>query len=311
MKKKLFLVMALFIFTVLLQSGCSATGSQDKGPGKAVDNQAAQQADRQKAIMEEFNAGYGKEAAPADIIKFAEKNIALASREDASIIIARLEESQKAALPKLDGKISYSTSFQEKIGRVYNQDFSLSRIDSINDSDLKALLAEVKDGGYKIDTAEGMFFPVIDYSLYKKFSPNVTPDIKEYIEIMAVESDQPPARDAALVIGWAEVVRRAVSQESFINTYKDSSRLGSVKQLFNKYVDFSFYGTNNKPLFSYNTRQLAPGVREAYAGAAGNSENSKYSKALKDYLGVVEKSGNKLTDEVDSYRKSAAADLKL
>lgn len=307
MKKKLFLVMALFIFTVLLQSGCSATGPQDKGSGKSEDNQA----DRQKAIMEEFNAGYGKEASPAGIIKFAEKNISLASREDASAIIARLEESQKAALPGLDKKISYNSSFQEKIGRVYSRDFSLSRIDSINDSDLKALLAEVRDGGYKIDTAEGMFFPMIDYGLYKKFSPYVTPDIKEYIEIMSVESDQPPARDAALVIGWDEVVRRAVSQESFINTHKDSSRLDSIKQLYNKYVDFSFYGTNNKPLFSYDTKKLAPGVKEAYAGAAGNSENSNFSRALKDYLAVIEKSGYKLTDEVDSYRKSAAAGLKL
>jgi len=309
-KKKLFLVMAMFIFTVLLQSGCS-TGSQDKGPGKSEDNQASQQADRQKAVLEEFNAGYGKEANPADIIKFAEKNISQASREDASTIIARLEEAQKGALPKLDEKISYSTTFQEKIGRVYTRDFSLSQIDSINDSDLKVLLAEVRDGGYKIDTAEGMFFPVIDYSRYKSFSPYVTPDIKEYIEIMAVESDQPPARDAALVIGWDEVVGRAVSQESFINNYKDSSRLDSVKQLFNKYVDFSFYGVNNKPLFSYDTKKLATGVREAYAGAAGNSEKSEYSKALQDYLAIIEKSGDKLTDEVDSYRKSAAAGLKL
>ena len=306
--KKLFLIMAVLLLAVLVQSGCSATGSKDAASEK--DGQAARQADRQKAIMDEFNASFGKEARPADIIKFAEKNISLVSKEDASIIIYRLEESQKTALPKLDEKISYSTSFQEKIGRVYTRDFKINQIDSIKDSDLKALLAEVRDGGYKIDTAEGMFFPVIDYGFYKKFSDYVTPDMKDYIEIMAVESDQPPAKDAALVIGWDEVVRRAVSQESFINTHKDSSRLGSVKQLFNKYVDFSFYGTNNKPLFSYDTKQLASGLKEVYAGMAKNS-SSNFSKAITDYLGVIEKNGYRLTDEVEKYRKNAADSLKL
>jgi len=53
-----------------------------------------------------------------------------------------------------------------------------------------------------------MFFPVIDYEVYKKYSEYVTEDVKEYINIMAEESNNPPAKDAALVVGWDEVLKR-------------------------------------------------------------------------------------------------------
>jgi len=47
----------------------------------------------------------------------------------------------------------------------------------------------------------------------KKYSEYVTEDVKEYINIMAEESNNPPAKDAALVVGWDEVLKRALNQE--------------------------------------------------------------------------------------------------
>ncbi|TEB15874.1 hypothetical protein Psfp_01817 [Pelotomaculum sp. FP] len=96
-------------------------------------------------------------------------------------------------------------------------------------------------------------FPIIDYSFYKKFSAFVTPDLKDYIDIMAEESDQVPAKDAALVIGWDEVLRRALNQEEFINAYKDSMKVDEVRELYKKYLTFTLYGLNNTPLFSYES----------------------------------------------------------
>ncbi|MDD4238703.1 MAG: hypothetical protein PHT62_09115 [Desulfotomaculaceae bacterium] len=75
-----------------------------------------------------------------------------------------------------------------------------------------------------------MFFPIIDYGFYENFSSYVTPDMKDCIDIMAVESEQVPAKDAALVIGWDGVIKRALNQEAFINTHKDSIRINEVKQ---------------------------------------------------------------------------------
>ncbi len=46
------------------------------------------------------------------------------------------------------------------------------------------------DSGYKLIYEEGMFYPIIDYEFYKKYSNNVTDDIREYINVMAVESNE-------------------------------------------------------------------------------------------------------------------------
>jgi len=76
----------------------------------------------------------------------------------------------------------------------------LGKVYEIEDEKVRELLSKTKNSGYRVETAEGMFFPVIDYEVYKKYSEYVTEDVKEYINIMAEESNNPPAKDAALVV---------------------------------------------------------------------------------------------------------------
>lgn len=312
MGKKLILMVLLALFTALLPTGCSLTGP--KGGGTIQSGGETSQADGLKEssgkIVEQFNS-LEKEVRAADLIAFINKNIASVSGEDASKFVLRLEEVQKAELPALEAKTFDSPEIQAKMDRVYTPDFKISRLDGISDGDLKNRLAEVRDSGFKVETAEGMYFLLIDYDLYSSYSPYVTPDIKDYIDIMATESEHVPSKDNGLVIGWDEVVKRAQRQESFIESHKDSVKLDDVKQLYNSYVTYAFLGANNTPLFSYDTKKLVPGVREAYAAAAAGSENSNLSRALKEYLEIIEKNNGELTDQVDMYRKGVIDNLKL
>ena len=43
----------------------------------------------------------------------------------------------------------------------------LDRIKNLGEGSLQELLLETNLTGYKVETAEGMFFPVIDYEFYK------------------------------------------------------------------------------------------------------------------------------------------------
>jgi hypothetical protein len=78
---------------------------------------------------------------------------------------------------------------------LYRAGLDLGKAEEIGDAELRDALLAVRDGGYRVDTAEGMYFPVIDYGRYRKYRGLVTDDLAAYIDLMAVESDLAPAKD--------------------------------------------------------------------------------------------------------------------
>jgi len=214
-------------------------------------------------------------------------------------MVDEFEKIQKNNLPKFEDMFA-NDDMQRKIN---SENKAITAQSEIKDTRLRELLDKTKSSGYKIETAEGFFFPIIDYGFYKNFSPFVTSDMKDYIDIMAVESDKIPAKDAALVIGWDEVLKRALNQEKFINTHKDSMKVDEIKQIYKKYVTFTLYGTNNTPLFSYNSKTLVPKAKEVYFSAVANTDNSDYLKTLGRFLDLIKNNNYKVTSEADKYRE--------
>ncbi|GAB6181336.1 hypothetical protein JCM14036_26550 [Desulfotomaculum defluvii] len=251
-------------------------------------------------VMKDFQAILQRDSSLEEVAQFINDNISLVTKENASQMIISFEEIQKEKLPQLE-TMFFEADNQTKLANEYE---STMKDADIKDPELKELLQKTKNSGYKVETAEGTFFPILDYQFYKKYSDYVTPDMKSYIEIMAVESAEVPAKDAALVIGWDEVVKRTLTQEKFINTYKDSVKLKDVKQLYNKYIIFVLYGLNNTPLFSYDSNTVDLKALEAYNNAVKNGDTSDFLHILQNYLNIIGKNNNKLTTEVENYRRN-------
>lgn len=156
-------------------------------------------------------------------------------------MINEFEMIQKKNLSRIEEKF-YDSEIQNKIYEMYEPEFDLNKINDrntinmINDQELRELLLEIRSSGYKVETAEGMFFPIINYEYYQRYSFYVSSDMKEYIEIMTAESNKVPAKDAALVITWDEVLKRALSQEKFIIQYPESLKINDVKDLYIKNI---------------------------------------------------------------------------
>lgn len=299
-------VLTVTIAALGLLVGCSekVTPKQDSPvlSQPAQNTPAATSSDKQKNVMDEFKAMVAKNATLPEMISFVSKNISSVSSENASGMVVQLEELQKKYLPKLEEK--YSTEdIQKKINAVYKPGFDISKLEGIQDKELKDLLVETRDSGYKIETAEGMYFPITHYELYKAYSGNVTPDLREYISIMAVESNKVPLKDAGLMISWEEVLNRAFNQEKFLNTYKNSVKANDVKSLLDRYMSHIFFGTNNTPLFSYETKEMVPEAKAAYEKGMANNKDTVLAKALNGFMEQVKKSNYKLTDAVDKFRK--------
>jgi hypothetical protein len=296
----LFKKLALLIFCILLAAaaGCSAQNQSESNP--PVD------AAKAKAVMDGFQNLVQNDAGVEGIAGFITGNITYVSAEDASRLVDQFEQIQKDKITELEA-LFFEDTIQGKINSEYS---SITAGTEVKDTELKELLAKTKNSGYKIETAEGTYFPIIDYSFYKKFSDHVTPDMKDYIDIMAEESDKVPAKDAALVIGWEDVLHRALNQEKFINGHRDSMKIDEVKELYKKYFTFTLYGLNNTPLFSYGSNTMNPDAREVYETALKDAGNSEFLKTLGEYMTLIKNNNYTLNDQIKQYRDNVINGLK-
>ncbi|MCT8978431.1 M56 family metallopeptidase [Clostridium sp. CX1] len=278
------------------------SSKENKEKGISKEESEVLTSEKQRAILDNLDDLIKKDTSTNQFIKVLNDNVAKVSKEYASTMIFKLEEMQKKNLPKLEERF-YNDDMQSKINKIYNINFNINKIDYIEDKELKDLLVETRNGGYKIETAEGMYFPVLDYESYKQYSPYVTEDIKNYIQIMAVESNKTPIKDAALMISWDELLKRALKQEEFISKYGNSVKINDVRQLYKQYIVFILYGANNTPIFQYDTKELVPEAKISYTNAIKESNNSETLGNIKGFINILEESNYKITEKVESYRK--------
>jgi hypothetical protein len=309
MPKKGLIIGGLLVLTLTFQVGCTKTeskkGTNSETNTKQEMTQVLQENDvnNNAKAVEEFNDLVKGNGELSEIIEFIDKNVSIVSKEDASKMILKLEESQREYLPKLE--LEYNDkNIYESLVKEYTAEFDINNIQDIEDQDLKNLLTMTREKGFTIDMTEGYYYPVINYDFYNKYKEFVTSDIEEYITIMAVESGKVPAKDGGLIISWDELLERAYRQEKFINNYKDSVKLEEIKKMYKRYLTFVLRGIDNTPLYSYDTKQLKPEVKDAYSNAVKTMEQGNLHKALSNFLEILEKNNYKLTEEVDSYTKN-------
>ncbi len=293
MKKRLLLILALVLSLTLIVGVLFSVANNHLKVAK------------EKKVMAGFETLMAREAlSVAEVINYLDQYINTVSKENASKLLLGLERVQQAELTKWQK--SYEDSvLQEKITRVYQDKWSRDEIEEIADQDLKRVLLETADNGFKVETAEGFYFPVIDYTFYEKYYSAVTPDLVAYLELMAVESEQTPVKDAALIIGWDEILNRAERQEEFIREYSSSTQVEPVQELLKRYVSFALFGCNNTPLFSYDTKQMRPEAKRAYEEHVWKEEKGNFSALINEYLSVLKENDYRLTAEVDAFRKKA------
>lgn len=238
-----------------------------------------------------------------EAITYMNNNIYAVSSYQATTMVLKLENAQKAALGTWEDKFS-SSDIQRKLNNVYKPGASITSIaEEIQDIPLRTLLKAAGKSGYKLESAEGYYFPVIDYGAYRKYKLYVTNDIRDYISIMAAESDLPSAKDSGLLIAWNEVASRALSQESFMKSYPRSNRISIVKSLYNMYLVDTFYGLDNTPLFHYDNLEMDLEAQKSYAALlTKHEERTPYLDKLDGFMKLLKENGYVLDDLAEKYR---------
>lgn len=307
--KKNIIVSILMVAVLLSLNGCTNNkkSQENEPPKQTTDNPIS----NDTAIMDKLNIIMQKaDVTTEGIIKFMDENIASLSKQNASTLIMTLENSQKLLLAKMQDTFAENENIQKMLAKDYQGSLTESYINGIQEKVARDSLLVIKNSGLKIETAEGVYYPVIDYGFFKKYRANVSPDTAAYIDVMAIESDKTPAKDAALRIGWDEIIIRASNQEDFLKNYGNSTKAEDVRTLLKKYLVFALYGANNTPLFSYENKEMVPGAKQAYLQSIIDSNHGSFSKIMTEYIDLLKKNDYKLTKEVDDYRKQAVENFR-
>ncbi|MDF2609559.1 MAG: hypothetical protein K0R92_1033 [Lachnospiraceae bacterium] len=326
MKVKLPLFLLLISLTLITQTACQGKSEgQNTGgtPGLTEteistemedDSPAAEEtatsdstngkvgADKEQSVISEFETLLSaQDVKLMDVFSFLNENISYVSKINATNILLTLEDLQVKQRLALEEKF-----YPQEIIKVL-QEASLAGKDyndpnTFTDSAVAELVQETVDSGYKIDQAEGMYFPVINYSIYLPLIDYISDDIKEYFIIMDIESSKTFAKDAALMITWDDVVARALKTEEYLSKYQDSERFAEVEELYQRYLTISLLGLNNTPLFDYETNSMNQDAKSAYETLLSKKKSSEYFSILEEFMKVVKDSNYKLTEEVEQYR---------
>lgn len=245
---------------------------------------------------------YKKNGLPA-ADAYLESHINQVTTYHATLMVLQLENARNKALTAMTDRLLVP-NVQDKMIKAYKLNDSFTKLMSrTNDTSLRALLQQARDSGYRLVMLEGSLYPIMNYMAFQKYISYVKPDIKQYINIMAVETSNLAADDGALVIGYQEILNRALNQERFLNEYPKSNRLQQVKNLMNNYTLYTFYGLNNTPLFDYETNKMTANAQKGYKAVLqrNSSEDSAFLTKLEKFMDIVTEAKFEKTTAVEKW----------
>ncbi len=267
------------------------------------------------AIMKDFDELLTSEARPYQVILFIDENISNISPENAGLMLERLESIQKN-YKQFYTDLLFEDDWQIKLADIFNHDIEIKDLDEITDDQLKKTVTEIFDGGFKLIALEGSFYPYADYNFLKKYSDYLSQQFRDYLNVMANESDKIYSRDAALTISWDELASRLINCEEFLVLYpEDSVRKKEVGDLYMKYLVSYMIGQNNTPSYSYDNNKINQEVLDSYSKLISDHPDNITTDLIKKYQVILVENGNKVNDSIfkklDDIYKLAVQSFKL
>ncbi|MFA7533811.1 MAG: hypothetical protein WCY46_05745 [Tissierellaceae bacterium] len=178
----------------------------------------------------------------------------------------------------------------------------LNREKTLKDvQEIKNNLIECINLGYKLDLSEGMYFYSIDYQKFLDlFSENITNEYRDYIKILALDTNEPFMRDGSLMISTDKLIDRILLAESFKIVYPYSEFLPQVIEIYHRYLQVYFYGDLHLPNYDTNLRIKDEALTE-FENTAERYSYTVFGNLVKRFLETLENT-NYIVDE--DFRKT-------
>ena len=283
------IIIAVLILTILalVFSGCGI-------------NKEKVQSTKDTEVLTQLNAMKEQGKNPKEMFDYLNQNISemdkAAATEATGALLSTLEE--------------FETTYNEQMFTGTNPDlmyqyfefkFDYSKIESIKEPELKALLYNITLGGFNIVDTEGTFMVIVDYDALKTFNDYIDDELKSYIEIMALRFNSPASIDASLMVDPEELENRINEMEDYIKTYDNQQRKEIMISMYLGYMMVYMSGTDNTAVFDNDTGVINPDMFKVFEAAAAKYKDAIFGKVLNKYVALLKQEDFKNTDKVQDY----------
>lgn len=284
---------------------------RDSGTLLMVERQKANQAPSNKPLFNQIqNSIESNFFESIDFIKSSRVNL---SKFDNTILlmkyIEQLDQIQSLRSREVDhlfGDYQENNSFDyifKKYGLTMEK---LNRIEYLqrekvlkDETGLKENIIENIGLGYKLSASGEFYHYLIDYQFFlDSFSGNITNEYRDYLSLLALNSNNPYMLDGSLSITMEDLVERILLAESFQMVYPYSIFLPEVNNIYKEYIYSYFYGDIHNPNFNRDTLIFKAEILGEYKETISKYEYSSFSNIIEDFMELLKENKNIINDEL-------------
>jgi hypothetical protein len=288
------------VSTVVLASLLIITAGCSTGTGPVVTQAPAppsQSSAVNEDILEEYQVLLDREAEASELAVFMGEKISRASEEDAEKMLQGLIATMLRDITGI--------GLSEKVNSLTMD--QVNDPGSIEDEELRDIINGIYAGMYMLYQAEGTYEIKVDYGrISEEYGIYATERMKEYLLILAEDSDKPFAMDAELTITLEELAGRTAKACEYVNKYGDFSYSNDIGGLYAKYLRAYLLGLDNTPAFGNADYRLKADFKESYEKSAADYEGTPFGSLIKEYLDLLEGSLYMLTKEITGFAADKA-----
>lgn len=300
MKRFIYLFMTITLVLALGLSGCKKDdeNGSDKSMEDPVDVVEDNEEDEKTSedIINEFGEIIARGEDADDLVEFIDKNIKkVTSVEGDQMVIELIDRLEISKAEEMDKLHEFNESeFVDLFSEGY---FSQDKVKDIENEELRDLVENLMENKYKLETEEGLFYPVVDYEKIKEYDDYVSDEVKDYIHLKAVDSNKKMASDGSLIISHDELANRTIEVEKYIEKYAGGAYHEEVKEMYKNKLDAYLSGLPNTPIYDYNTNKIHEDILKNYI-ETGNSGDTVTSFIVSKYVNVIRENRKIIDDAV-------------
>jgi len=302
MRKKILKAISLMgIFLILFIVGCDnyLLEKNDKEIYEALESTlTSSNTEESDGLLYEFKSIVDSNNEPYVLVQFIDENIKNATEEEAAVMILILEKVQKEYIQEYTDEI-FMEDNQMELLRLSGTElfFDEANIGQIENVKLKDIVERIFKGKYKLINMEGGFYPGIDYEKLKEYNRYLSDEIRGYIEIKALNSNKPAVLDAEITISFDELGERLIQTEKYIQKYPQGVKFEEVLRIYGDYLRLYLEGSDNSPIYEYETREIKKDILKSYKNMKGNNKLIT-AKIISKYIDVIEYNKNIIDENV-------------
>lgn len=126
---------------------------------------------------------------------------------------------------------------------------------------------------------EGGIYLEYDYNwLMKSVNDKVSPPVRTYLQVTAMEASNPFSKDAAIVIQPQALADRALITEQLSTQQLPGNFAQDIQRVHKVYTNALLFGTDNTPSLQHGTTRWVPAFQQVYQYVQTKSPNSALAK---------------------------------